>query len=163
MSPHLIRSIVALLASVGTAAAAAPALADTTGASAPAQISWSACEGEVAPGQQCSTITVPLDHARPDAGTVRLQAARIPAGDPDQRIGSLFINPGGPGAPAVAQIPGIASLLPQEVRDRFDLVTFDPRGTGSSTRVDCSPAEGSRSSRRPARPCRAPAARSSSS
>lgn len=142
MSPHLIRSIVALLASVGTAAAAAPALADTTGASAPAQISWSACEGEVAPGQQCSTITVPLDHARPDAGTVRLQAARIPAGDPDQRIGSLFINPGGPGAPAVAQIPGIASLLPQEVRDRFDLVTFDPRGTGSSTRVDCSPAEG---------------------
>jgi pimeloyl-ACP methyl ester carboxylesterase len=82
---------------------------------------------------------VPLDWAHPSGGpTVRLSLIRLPAsGARSQRIGSLFVNPGGPGASAVdfaRQIPGV---LPSPILRRFDVVAFDPRGMGGSSPLAC--------------------------
>jgi pimeloyl-ACP methyl ester carboxylesterase len=62
---------------------------------------------------------------------------RLPAGDPDQRIGSLFFNPGGPGGPAVEYLRQVAFAIPVEIKQRFDLVAFDPRGVGESSPILC--------------------------
>jgi pimeloyl-ACP methyl ester carboxylesterase len=101
---------------------------------AASQLSWKRCRGGVA---QCTKIAVPLDDTVLDSPTLDLALVRIPARDPDRRIGSLLINPGGPGAPATDFTVDFASSLPSEIQDRFDLVGFDPRGVGASEGVDC--------------------------
>lgn len=86
------------------------------------------------PNLQCAYLEVPLDYAQPAGPTARLGVSRIPAGDPARRIGSLVINPGGPGSSGVTAAAQLASsVAPTEVGRRFDLVGFDPRGVGSST------------------------------
>lgn len=95
----------------------------------PAQ--WSDCGS----GAKCATIQVPLDHADPDGRKIDIALLRLPAEDPDQRIGSLVINPGGPGASGLG-LP-LKLMFPRAVRDRFDIVGFDPRGVGQSTALDC--------------------------
>ena len=62
---------------------------------------------------------------------------RLPAAAPDQRIGSLVVNYGGPGESGVDYLRSTYGRLPQTVRDRFDVVSFDPRGTGASRPIDC--------------------------
>jgi len=62
---------------------------------------------------------------------------RRPAENPGARIGSLITNPGGPGASGVEDLRNTATGFPAEVRSRFDLVSFDPRGVGASTKVEC--------------------------
>jgi pimeloyl-ACP methyl ester carboxylesterase len=125
----------ALIASVALAAIASLTLAippsATAGAESPA-LTWRRCSG----GFQCSSLSVPLDDATPGR-TVRLAVIRARARRPDRRIGSLVVNPGGPGVPAVAFLRSVASSLPDELRDRFDLVAFDPRGVGASDAVHC--------------------------
>jgi pimeloyl-ACP methyl ester carboxylesterase len=82
---------------------------------------------------QCTRLTVPLDYSKPDADTITLGVLRSPASRPDQRIGSLVINPGGPG---VAGVPTAARLVTEAkgtvLAERFDFVGFDPRGVASS-------------------------------
>ncbi len=95
-------------------------------------IAWRAC-GD---GFQCGTLTVPLDDATPDR-TIDLAVIRARARRPKTRIGSLVLNPGGPGVPAVAFLRSITASLPGAVRDRFDLVAFDPRGVGDSNPIEC--------------------------
>jgi len=81
---------------------------------------------------------VPLDYAAPTGPTVSLRLVRRPASRPSTRIGSLLINPGGPGVSAVDFLRSFAgSSAPEELRRRFDLVAFDPRGTTGSTPVHC--------------------------
>jgi pimeloyl-ACP methyl ester carboxylesterase len=58
-----------------------------------------------------------------------------PATRPRQRIGTLFVNPGGPGGEGTVQIPDWFLFLPRAVRERFDVVSWDPRGIGQSTAV----------------------------
>jgi pimeloyl-ACP methyl ester carboxylesterase len=62
---------------------------------------------------------------------------RLPAADPARRIGALVLNPGGPGASGVTFLREVAGAFPAEIRDRFDLVSFDPRGVGLSDPVRC--------------------------
>jgi pimeloyl-ACP methyl ester carboxylesterase len=107
-----------------------PSWAVAAGAAAP--LTWHGCGDAF----ECSTLTVPADDARPDGPTFDLAVIRRPAEGAD-RIGSLVVNPGGPGAPAVAFLRRIADLLPRAVRDHFDLVAFDPRGVAESTPVVC--------------------------
>ena len=81
---------------------------------------------------------MPYDYARPRGKTFRLKLVRLPAADPAHRIGSLFINFRGPGAPAAVTVRQIGKfLLPPQVLARYDLVGIDPRGTGQSQPVRC--------------------------
>ncbi|MGB8860262.1 MAG: alpha/beta fold hydrolase [Ilumatobacteraceae bacterium] len=98
---------------------------------------WGACDGQGAPWE-CATIEVPLDYRRPDlVGSVSIAVTRLPATEPSRRIGSLVLNPGGPGGSGVDLAWGYASLFPSPLLARFDLVGFDPRGVSRSTPVDC--------------------------
>ncbi|WP_026417038.1 alpha/beta hydrolase [Actinoalloteichus caeruleus] len=86
-----------------------------------------------ADGLECAHLRVPLDYDDPEGEEIRLGVLRRPAEDPGTRIGSLLVNPGGPGAGGV---PTAAALAPEiadtELGRRFDLVGFDPRGLGTS-------------------------------
>jgi pimeloyl-ACP methyl ester carboxylesterase len=96
-------------------------------------LSWSDCGG----GFQCATAAVPLDYDRPQDGTISLALIRLPATDQAHRIGSLFMNPGGPGGSGVAAIHLAGKTFPAAIRARFDIIGFDPRGVGESTPVCC--------------------------
>ena len=96
-------------------------------------IDWRPCDTSF----ECGSLAVPLDYADPAGATIDLAVVRAKARDPKHRIGSLLINPGGPGAPGVPYAEGLVDGLPRELRDRFDLVGFDPRGTGESGAVKC--------------------------
>lgn len=88
-------------------------------------------------GFQCSTIKVPRDYADATAGMLDLSLIRLPAADRVARIGSLIINPGGPGGSGVEFVRDGAEQFPKDIRKRFDLVGFDPRGVNSSSPVRC--------------------------
>jgi pimeloyl-ACP methyl ester carboxylesterase len=103
------------------------------GAESPSPIGWHTCEGRF----QCGTLTVPLDPAAPTGPTIDLALIRKRARQPQRRIGSLVFNPGGPGAPGVSFLTAVAATLPSALRDRFDLVAFDPRGVGRSRPIEC--------------------------
>jgi pimeloyl-ACP methyl ester carboxylesterase len=95
-------------------------------------IAWTSCGG----GFQCGTVQVPLDYAHPDAGTIDIALNRKPATIPSQRIGSLLVNPGGPGASGIDFLVAFAPALAFLNRS-FDLIGFDPRGIGRSAPVRC--------------------------
>ncbi|MBW0088207.1 alpha/beta hydrolase [Pseudonocardia sp. KRD-184] len=89
------------------------------------------------PALDCGRVTVPLDYAQPGGETATIAVLRKRAtGD---RIGSLLINPGGPGASGMSFAPSIAGQIAgTPLAERFDLVGFDPRGVGSSEpAIDC--------------------------
>jgi pimeloyl-ACP methyl ester carboxylesterase len=96
---------------------------------------WKDCDD----GLQCATMRVPLDWSKPDGATIPLAVARKPAAHPDERIGSVVFNPGGPGEPGTDFLRQIitAHRLPSGLGDRFDLVSWDPRGTGKSDGIVC--------------------------
>jgi pimeloyl-ACP methyl ester carboxylesterase len=86
---------------------------------------------------QCDTARVPLDYDRPKGPTISLALIRRPATDRKNRIGTLFFNSGGPGNALTTYLPALYQRLPEQVRQRFDIVGFDPRGIGESTSVQC--------------------------
>lgn len=85
----------------------------------------------------CATLTVPLDYRRPRGETIDLALLKVPAEDPGRRIGSLVVNPGGPGAPGTDYAASASAVFRQPLLDAYDIVGFDPRGTGDSAPVDC--------------------------
>ncbi|MFM7068504.1 MAG: alpha/beta hydrolase [Actinomycetes bacterium] len=114
--------------------------ATTTESSAASPLSWGRCADEMAAsaGLRCATLVVPVDPDTPKSGTVRIALARRAAsGSRTQRIGSLVMNPGGPGGSGIEFLAGIASQMPEQLQQRFDLVSFDPRGVGASSPVRC--------------------------
>ena len=78
---------------------------------------------------------MPLDFRRPDGPHITLALARLPAAH--KRIGVLLTNPGGPGGSGIDFLRSAADVFPQEIRDSFDLVSWDPRGVGASAPVRC--------------------------
>jgi pimeloyl-ACP methyl ester carboxylesterase len=83
-------------------------------------------------------LTVPLDHDDPSQGTIDLAVARGPAQRPEERIGVLLYNPGGPGIPGTTVIIDHASFwFSWALLDRFDVVSWDPRGVSEAAKVDC--------------------------
>jgi pimeloyl-ACP methyl ester carboxylesterase len=99
----------------------------------PGPIHWSACGG----GDQCATLPVPVDYSHPRNATLPIALRRRPAADPAQRIGSLVINPGGPGEAGTQLLGRDLSVLGPSVRQRFDVVEMDPRGVGNSGGFRC--------------------------
>ncbi|MEU4192888.1 alpha/beta hydrolase [Kribbella sp. NPDC026611] len=114
-------------------AAAVPA-----GTAAAAGLDWEACK----PGavEQCAKLTVPLDYSKPSGRTTQVFVAKVPARDQAHKLGALFFNPGGPGGAGGAIFAaGLADFVFPQFRDKYDLISFDPRGTGSSSQLDCGP------------------------
>ncbi|MFI6318134.1 alpha/beta hydrolase [Nonomuraea sp. NPDC050556] len=96
------------------------------------KLAWSDCGG----GFQCAKLSVPLDYARPGKEKITISVIRLPASGRN-RIGSLVLNPGGPGGSGVQYAKSAKSVVTDGVRQRFDIVGFDPRGVGDSTPVRC--------------------------
>jgi pimeloyl-ACP methyl ester carboxylesterase len=125
---HVVAALVAafcvwLLASAGVASAAQQ------------KIAWAKCFGGPF---QCGSLQVPLDYDKPNGSKITLGLTRLPATDPAHRIGSLLVNPGGPGGPGSAFIVELGQdLFTPEVRARYDLVGFDPRGISTSSALRC--------------------------
>ncbi len=98
-------------------------------------VEWTPCRAanaqvKIPGGAMCGKLAVPVDYNQLDGGVAALAMIRFPAtGD---KIGSLVINPGGPGESGIEAALGVVQSLPKKVRERFDLVGFDPRGVGSS-------------------------------
>ncbi|MFB7878322.1 alpha/beta hydrolase [Nocardia sp. NPDC056064] len=98
------------------------------------QVDWGSCtdygspDDRLPPNAQCARVTVPVDYARPDGETAQIALSRIPATGKN-KIGSLLLNPGGPGVSGLSMV-GIGNRTP--LAERFDRVGFDPRGVGSS-------------------------------
>jgi pimeloyl-ACP methyl ester carboxylesterase len=101
----------------------------------PEPLDWNDCERDNE--LDCTSVTVPLDYHDPDGETLDIAIARRAAGDESRRIGSLLINPGGPGASGIDAVEAADLYLPQSVLERFDVVGFDPRGVGESGQIDC--------------------------
>jgi pimeloyl-ACP methyl ester carboxylesterase len=97
------------------------------------KVTWSTCESTY----ECATVTVPIDWAAPTGPTLQLALMRLSATDPARRIGSLLINPGGPGASGLDLVRSATDVFDADVRARYDIVGFDPRGVGKSAPVHC--------------------------
>ncbi|GHA12414.1 peptidase [Streptomyces tauricus] len=86
---------------------------------------------------KCATLKAPLDWDKPKGDTIDLALIRAQAsGAEDRRIGSLLFNFGGPGGSGVTTLPAFGKDY-DELRARYDLVSFDPRGVGRSAGVKC--------------------------
>lgn len=96
-------------------------------------LQWDPCSD----GIECSWLDVPMDYDDPDGETILVAVVRVLALKPDQRVGSLVVNPGGPGASGREYAVAAPFRFGTRLRDHFDIVGFDPRGTGASNPVDC--------------------------
>ena len=147
---RLIAAWGALALSLGVAGLAAPGAAQ---AAAPA-LTWGPCQEEDPEGLPerlvCATLSVPVDWSKPKGQKFDLALAKLPAAVPGQRIGSLFVNPGGPGGSGVGMVYGAEETFSAELINRFDIVSFDPRGLAGSTALRCyDTAEQARADRAP--------------
>ncbi len=86
---------------------------------------------------ECATVRLPLDYDQPKGTTTEIAVLRVKARNQQKRIGSLFVNPGGPGAPGTTLAYAAPQFLGDDVLDRFDIVGFDPRGIASSDNIKC--------------------------
>ena len=98
-------------------------------------IDWKDCSDGTA-SFQCGTVIVPLDYDHPDSQTITIALKKLPASDGNAEHGSLFFNPGGPGASGVEAMTS-APRVSEELRAAYDIIGFDPRGVGQSTPITC--------------------------
>lgn len=99
------------------------------------RLSWSPCSDN--PKHQCATMQVPVDYSQPGGERFSLALRKVPATDPAKRLGSLVINPGGPGGSGVEYAQYASFVFSPAVRAAYDIVGFDPRGIGASSPVRC--------------------------
>ncbi|MEU9872591.1 alpha/beta hydrolase [Actinomadura sp. NPDC048021] len=127
------------LTGVAAPATASPASPAPAAPRSPSAVDWRACgdDGKA----ECATLRLPIDWSRPDGPAFGLAIARRKALDPDARVGTLVFGPGGPGdsgVQRVTRLTGGIDRFSDELRRRFDIVSFDPRGIGASHPVTCS-------------------------
>lgn len=119
----------------GDAEPTTPATTDAGGADLTEQVvAWEPC-GDY----ECATVAAPLDWDDPTGETIQLAISRsVAQGSADARIGSLLVNPGGPGSSGIDFLDyAVTGVLGQDVLDAYDVVAFDPRGVGQSSAVSC--------------------------
>ncbi|MFI5492396.1 alpha/beta hydrolase [Actinoplanes sp. NPDC051859] len=133
-----------VLAAPAASAPAAAAASDVTSVQEAARVdsvpapnlAWYNCVGSAV---QCATVDLPLDYDDPTGPTVQIALAKVKARKPASRIGTLFVNPGGPGGSGTEMAAAASSYLSDSVLDRFDVVGMDPRGIGFSENLTCFP------------------------
>ena len=91
---------------------------------------------------ECGTVSVPRDYDKPQGRQITIAVTRLKAVDQARRLGSLAVNPGGPGGSGYLTPIDVAMGDPKNpndlvLNDRYDLIGFDPRGVGYSTKVNC--------------------------
>lgn len=141
---------VSVMAALAPALATAPAAASPWARSAPVSTSadalrpytqqkpvWKRCGSDTPAAFQCATLKVPLNYRAPGGKTIDIAVSRLQTSAPGKRHGVLLSNPGGPGRPGLELPIELKSRLPQQVKDRYDLIGFDPRGIGRSSPVQC--------------------------
>ncbi|UGQ09114.1 alpha/beta hydrolase [Yinghuangia sp. ASG 101] len=112
----------------------APGSANTIPIPRAASIHWGECpEGRA---YECGTLSVPVDYTVPGGDKIDIALLRVKATG-GNRIGALVVNPGGPGGSGISFARYAASAFPDDVRERYDIVGFDPRGVGRSSPVEC--------------------------
>ncbi|MGY5123642.1 alpha/beta fold hydrolase [Streptomyces nigrescens] len=112
---------------------AATARAGGNSAAAP-ELTWSACQDK---GYECAEAKVPLDYRKPDGRSLSLAVIRRKAKDPAKKLGTLVLQPGGPGGSGVDHMLSHYDKLPAELRERFDVLGFDARGVKRSEPLEC--------------------------
>ncbi|KAK4047005.1 hypothetical protein OIV83_005691 [Microbotryomycetes sp. JL201] len=102
------------------------------------RMTWHACHDH--PGFQCGSLAVPKDYFNSSAGVARIAMIKYPATDAHSKLGSLYLNPGGPGGSGVTLAAGFGPALSRVVNGSYDIIGFDPRGIGQTRpRVECFP------------------------
>ncbi|BCY14234.1 alpha/beta hydrolase [Actinoplanes sp. L3-i22] len=123
---------IALAASVSVPASAAAPRTGVDAVPTP-RLGWYKCY-EIA---ECATVRLPLDYDRPNGATTEVAVLRVKAKDQQHRIGSLFVNPGGPGGSATSFALSAPYFLSESILQKFDIVGVDPRGIGASANIKC--------------------------
>ena len=148
---RLVVALATMIAATLTGSAAIDAKPASPGQAKTPNIGWSSCFRDIAaelatvlppefgpPTYECAVVPVPLDYDRPNGPSVQISLVRLPALNPEERIGSMFVNPGGPGGSGVEfAVFGAPFLYSPDLRAQFDIVGFDPRGIGRSTALKC--------------------------
>nr|WSW63701.1 alpha/beta hydrolase [Streptomyces sp. NBC_00998] len=98
---------------------------------------WHRCSPDRPVDYECATLKVPLDYQHPEGRTLDLAISRMKSENPAKRRGVLLFNPGGPGAKGLMRPVGLNARMPKDVRERYDLIGFDPRGVGESSPITC--------------------------
>lgn len=96
------------------------------------KLAWTKCADN-----ECANLTVPLDYAKPGGTDITIKVLRVKARDQRNRLGSLVVNPGGPGASGISYATAADAIVGTQVRRYYDVVGFDPRGVDVSTSIDC--------------------------
>jgi pimeloyl-ACP methyl ester carboxylesterase len=142
----MLRMMILLLFVFGSSGPLIPLAHTSAAATLPAaagSLHWEPCDD--VPDAECAWLDVPIDPAQPDGSHLSLRLARLPALDPATSKGSLLLIPGGPGVGITAAGGQFGILRPifniDELRETFDVVTYDPRGIGQSSPVRCAPLE----------------------
>ena len=93
--------------------------------------------GDCYQNYECAYLQVPIDYADLETGSFSISLLRFKARDQDRRIGSLVVNPGGPGSSGINYAYNAEYIVSPEILKRFDIVGFDPRGVGESAPIKC--------------------------
>ncbi|MFZ9232160.1 MAG: alpha/beta hydrolase [Ilumatobacteraceae bacterium] len=97
-------------------------------------IDWSDCGSDL----ECGYVDVPIDYSDPNSEMTSIYVTRHLASNSDERIGTLLVNPGGPGFGGSILAERAENIFSSDLIDRFDILGFDPRGTGESQpAIDC--------------------------
>jgi pimeloyl-ACP methyl ester carboxylesterase len=145
--PSSTRSSVRAFALVGALVAGITLAVPGTGSAAveAAPVNWGTCSATTLAGvpadqlklYSCGSYRVPIDHDNAALGTIDIALMKRAALTPDKKIGSLFLNPGGPGGSGLRMAISAGSIFQPPVLDRFDSIGFDPRGVGASNPLRC--------------------------
>ncbi|MFL6061056.1 MAG: alpha/beta hydrolase [Marmoricola sp.] len=100
------------------------------------KLQWGSCGSD-----KCATMAVPLDYAQPAGQEIRIAILKVPAARPSERVGSLVVNPGGPGGSGTEFASYGALQFGSTLADHFDIVGFDPRGVANSDPLKCATTE----------------------
>jgi pimeloyl-ACP methyl ester carboxylesterase len=140
-------AVAALVSVLVPALGAGPAGAAGTSGAVPV-IAWHRCPagsaGAMVGGFSCATVAAPLDYRDPSGPKIRLAVVEHPATGPARR-GVIFFNPGGPGGAGTVQLPAFIGFFPKKLLRDYDIVSWDPRGAGASTAVQCFPSQAAES------------------
>ncbi len=134
----LVTSVIVAACGGGTVVSPSPSGSGTVTGS----IDWQSCADDPIVGNhpeiRCATIEVPLDYANPSGPAAEIALAILPAADQENRVGPLLLNFGGPGSSGIDILADNGrAIVPAEIGNRFDLVTWDPRGVQRSLPVEC--------------------------